>query len=137
MVERLPSTRMALPFLNWLVDIMPETPLRNVSSQRSNAPQTGADAAILSHRLAISHQLSACPQKTRIERPSRGSTPRHRPRMYRLAARYPEAPIPATVASTTGETTETRLQPSSLAWTFERCTSTFGTDNVSRASCSA
>jgi len=50
-VNRLPSTRMAVPFLNWLVDIM-------VGSSRSRRliflcgparRKPGADAALLSH----------------------------------------------------------------------------------------
>src|SRR5829696_6917658 len=38
----------------------------------------------------------------------------YRPKCYRTAARYPEAPIPATFAFNTGETTETCLHRSSL-----------------------
>src|SRR5918997_6938527 len=54
-VNRLPSTRMALPFLNWLVDIMPDySPSKRPGVAIQRKP--GADAAILSHSLALGHQ---------------------------------------------------------------------------------
>src|SRR5688500_11212984 len=56
-----------------------------------------------------------------------------RSRTYRTAARYPDAPIPATGASTAGEATDPRLRPS-LALALERWTSTFGTETASSAS---
>src|SRR3712207_256831 len=42
MVNRFPSTRMALPFLNWLVDIMPDNSpsKRLVSIGHKNVPRT-------------------------------------------------------------------------------------------------
>src|SRR5918998_5556115 len=51
MVNRFPSTLMAVPFLNWLVDIIPEVPLRDISSSGVTAPRRSRyGAAILSHR---------------------------------------------------------------------------------------
>src|ERR687894_1172280 len=61
-VNRLPSTRMAVPFLNWLVDIMPEVPLEDAffrwcgAASGSGRPprdgllRGGPGAAILSHK---------------------------------------------------------------------------------------
>src|SRR3712207_3425613 len=90
---------MALPFLNWLVDIMPDNSpsKRLVAAERSHAPQPGADAAILSHRLALSRRLVSRQQRARPH--------------DHLAAQEPPSIVPGPQGYT-GAPPDTLLRPS-------------------------
>src|SRR5829696_8405321 len=103
MVNRLPSTRIVLPFLNWLVEIMP-----------GNSPSKR-----LVRRTVATTKPAQTPRYYRTDRRPAIRCP-YRPKTYRTAATYPEAPMPAFFFFNDTETTETRLHPSSLAWTLER-----------------
>src|SRR4028119_461908 len=94
MVKRLPSTRMALPFLNWLVDIMPEAPfempLRVVSRHaqyRATSPALHADGPAPARRYYRTDRPAARPLTPAPHAP---------PGRTRTPPPTPPAPRPAT-----------------------------------------